>query len=188
MTEDERQHLVGAAVSEAHTGLSEVAFKLRRELMPKAPALKAAIKAERETFRLKRELQGLDLADRFGSSGRTAFSRCRRFSCCVRTAPIPARRIASRAKATSATNHEWPRSRPLLGAPMKPYADPPPDTGFNLSSRSFVHCTWDLLSASGPPVPVPRKIRWGSSPVPSVNASGQMHIARATPSASCNAF
>ena len=57
MTEDERQHLVGA-VSEAHTGLSEVAFKLRRELMPKAPALKAAIKAERETFRLKRELQG----------------------------------------------------------------------------------------------------------------------------------
>ena len=45
MTEDERQYLVGA-VSEAHARLSEVAFKLRRGLTPKAPALKAAIKAE----------------------------------------------------------------------------------------------------------------------------------------------
>ena len=60
MTEDERQYLVGA-VSEAHTRVSEVAFKLRRELTPKAPALKAAIKAERESFRLKRELQRLDI-------------------------------------------------------------------------------------------------------------------------------
>ena len=62
MTEDERQNLLGT-VAEAHAGLSEVAFKLRRELTPKAPALKAAIKAERETFRLKRELQRLDIED-----------------------------------------------------------------------------------------------------------------------------
>ncbi len=55
MTEDELQELV-ETVAEAHAGLSEVAFKLRRELTPKGPALKAAIKAERETFRLKREL------------------------------------------------------------------------------------------------------------------------------------
>ena len=41
MTEDERQYLL-RTVAEAHTGLSEVAFKLRRELTPKAPALKQA--------------------------------------------------------------------------------------------------------------------------------------------------
>ena len=48
---------------EANTGLSEVAFKLRRELTPKAPALKTAIKAERETFHLEGELQRLDMED-----------------------------------------------------------------------------------------------------------------------------
>ena len=62
MTEDERQNLL-RAIAEAHAGLSEVAFKLRRELTPKAPALKAAIKAEREIFRLKRELQRFDVED-----------------------------------------------------------------------------------------------------------------------------
>ena len=60
MAEDERQYLVGA-VSEAQASLSEVAFKLRREVTPKVPALKAAIKAERETFRLKCKLQQLDI-------------------------------------------------------------------------------------------------------------------------------
>ena len=63
MTEDERQNLL-RAVAEAHGGLSEVAFKLRRELTPKAPALKTAIKAEREIFRLKRELQRLNTDQR----------------------------------------------------------------------------------------------------------------------------
>ena len=62
MTEDELQELV-ETVAEAHAGLSEVAFKLRRELTPKGPALKAAIKAERETFRLKRALGRLDIED-----------------------------------------------------------------------------------------------------------------------------
>ena len=62
MTEDERQNLLGTVV-EANVGLSEVAFKLRRELTPKAPALKTAIKAERETFSLKQELQRLDIED-----------------------------------------------------------------------------------------------------------------------------
>ena len=41
----------------------EVAFKLRRELTTKAPALKVAIKAECEIFRPKRELQRLDIED-----------------------------------------------------------------------------------------------------------------------------
>ena len=38
MSEDERQEMV-RTVAEAHAGLRELAFKLRRELTPKAPAL-----------------------------------------------------------------------------------------------------------------------------------------------------
>ena len=60
MSEDERQELVRTA-AEAHSGLKEIAFKLRRELGAKAPALKEALKAERVAFRLKRELQQLDI-------------------------------------------------------------------------------------------------------------------------------
>ena len=77
MAEDERQHLVGA-VSEAHAGLTEVAFKLRRELTPKAPALKAMIKAERETFRLKCELQRLDIKNLAQAEGRESLPEVRR--------------------------------------------------------------------------------------------------------------
>ena len=62
MSKDERQKLL-ATVAEAHAGLREVAFELRRELPPKAPALKAALKAEREAFRLQRELRRLDRGD-----------------------------------------------------------------------------------------------------------------------------
>ncbi len=77
MTEDERQNLL-ETVAEAHGGLSEVAFKLRRELTAKAPALKAAIKAEREIFRLKRELQRLDIEDLEQAKGRTSLPEVRR--------------------------------------------------------------------------------------------------------------
>ena len=62
MTEDERQGLL-RTVAQTHASLSEVALKLRRELAPKAPALKAAIKSEREAFRIKHELQRLDIED-----------------------------------------------------------------------------------------------------------------------------
>ena len=62
MSEDERQEMV-RTIAAAHAGLREVAFKLRRQLTPKAPALKAAVKAEQEAFRLKRELQRLSLED-----------------------------------------------------------------------------------------------------------------------------
>ena len=62
MSEDERQEML-RTVAEAHSGLRELAFKLRRQLTPKAPALKAAVKAEQEAFRLKRELQRLSLED-----------------------------------------------------------------------------------------------------------------------------
>ena len=77
MTEDERQNLL-ERVAEAHGGLSEVAFKLRRELTPKSPALKAAIKADREIFRLKRELQRLDVEDLEQAKGRTSLPEVRR--------------------------------------------------------------------------------------------------------------
>ena len=62
MSEDERLDLVRTA-AKAHSGLSEIAFKLRRELGAKDPALKEALKAEERAFRLKRELQQLDIQD-----------------------------------------------------------------------------------------------------------------------------
>ena len=62
MTEDERLQLT-RAVSEAHASLQEAALRLRRELSPKAPALKAALRAESGVFRLRRELQRLDIAE-----------------------------------------------------------------------------------------------------------------------------
>ena len=60
MSEDERLELVRTA-AKAHSGLSGIAFKLRRELGAKDPALKEALKAERVAFRVKRELQQLDI-------------------------------------------------------------------------------------------------------------------------------
>ena len=77
MSEDERQELVRTA-AEAHSGLSEIAFKLRRELSAKAPALKEALKAERVAFRLKRELQRLDLTDPEQGERRQALPDVRR--------------------------------------------------------------------------------------------------------------
>ena len=77
MNEDERQRLL-ETVAESHGGLSEIAFKLRRELTTKAPALKAAIKAEREIFRLKRELQRLNIEDLEQAKGRTSLPEVRR--------------------------------------------------------------------------------------------------------------
>ena len=77
MTEDERQNLL-ETVAEAHGGLSEVTFKLRRELTTKAPTVKAAIKAEREIFRLKRELQRLDIEDLEQAKGRKSLPEVRR--------------------------------------------------------------------------------------------------------------
>lgn len=60
MSEDERLQLAGD-VSEAHAVIRETALRLRRELPPKAPALKAAVRAEESAFRLKRELQRMEL-------------------------------------------------------------------------------------------------------------------------------
>ena len=77
MTEDERQDLL-RTVSESHARLSEVALKLRRELAAKAPALKAAIKAERGAFHLKRTLQQLVVEDLEQANGRESLPEVRR--------------------------------------------------------------------------------------------------------------
>ena len=60
MDEEEKQRLLDS-LAEAHLSVSEVLSKLRRQLETKSPALKAAVKAERELFQLKRHLQQLDL-------------------------------------------------------------------------------------------------------------------------------
>ncbi len=60
MDEDERQRFVGSVV-EAHSNVSEIAFKLRREFSSRSPVLKAAVKAERELFQFKQQLQKLDI-------------------------------------------------------------------------------------------------------------------------------
>ena len=62
MSEDERLELV-ETVAEAHNRLADAALALRRRLTSQAPLTRAAVKAEREAFRLKRELQRLDLSD-----------------------------------------------------------------------------------------------------------------------------
>ena len=77
MSEDERQELV-RTVAEAHTGLRELAFKLGREMRLKAPALKAAIRAEGVVFGLKRELEQLDLENPELPRRRDAVSEVRR--------------------------------------------------------------------------------------------------------------
>ena len=77
MTENERQYLL-RTVAETHASLSEVALRLRLELPPKAPALKTVIKAEREIFRLKRELQQLDIEDTKQAKGRESLPEVRR--------------------------------------------------------------------------------------------------------------
>ena len=77
MTEDERQDLL-RTVSESHARLSEVALKLRRELAAKAPAIKAAIKAERGAFHLKRTLQQLVVEDLEQANRRESLPEVRR--------------------------------------------------------------------------------------------------------------
>ena len=62
MSEDERLEMLRTA-TEAHADLKELALRLRRRLTSKAPATKAAVKAEQELFRLRRELQRLEISD-----------------------------------------------------------------------------------------------------------------------------
>ena len=77
MSEDERLELLRAA-AEAHAGLSELALRLRRHLTSKAPASKAAVKAEQELFRLRRELQRLEISGPDPAARRSPLPEVRR--------------------------------------------------------------------------------------------------------------
>jgi len=61
MSEDERLELLRTA-TEAHADLKDLALRLRRHLTSKSPATKAAVKAEQELFRLRHDLQRIDLS------------------------------------------------------------------------------------------------------------------------------
>ncbi len=58
MNENERHEML-RTVSEVHASLEELALRLRRRLGSKAPAVQAAVQAEQEVVRLRRELQQL---------------------------------------------------------------------------------------------------------------------------------
>ena len=60
MSEDERLEMAGT-VAEAHSDLREIALRLRRRLPANAAVARAALRAEQEAFRLKLDLERLDL-------------------------------------------------------------------------------------------------------------------------------
>ncbi len=60
LTEPGREQIV-AELTEAHNAISKLLSDLRRRYSAKSPALKAAAKAERNLFHLKREILKMDL-------------------------------------------------------------------------------------------------------------------------------
>ncbi len=60
LTEPDREQIL-ADLTEAHNAISKLLSDLRRRYSPKSPALKAAAKAERDLFQLKREILKMDL-------------------------------------------------------------------------------------------------------------------------------
>ena len=77
MSEDERLELLRTA-TEAHADLKELALRLRRRLTSKAPATRAAVRAEEGVFRLRRVLQRLTLDDPEPSRRRKELGEVRR--------------------------------------------------------------------------------------------------------------
>ena len=60
LTEPDREQIL-ADLTEAHNAISKLVADLRRRYSAKSPALKAAAKAERDLFQLKREILKMDL-------------------------------------------------------------------------------------------------------------------------------
>ena len=60
LTEPDREQIL-AELTEAHNAISKLLSDLRRRYSPKLPVLKAAAKAERDLFHLKREILKLDI-------------------------------------------------------------------------------------------------------------------------------
>jgi uncharacterized protein involved in exopolysaccharide biosynthesis len=59
-TEPDREQIL-ADLTEAHNAISKLLSDLRSRYSPKSPAVKAAAKAERDLFHLKREILKMDL-------------------------------------------------------------------------------------------------------------------------------
>ena len=77
MSEDERLELLRAA-AEAPADLKELDLRLRRQLTSKAPATRAAGRAEEGVFRIRRELQRLELSGPDPAERRGLFPEVRR--------------------------------------------------------------------------------------------------------------
>ncbi len=60
LTDQDREQIL-AEVTEAHNAISKLVSDLRRRYSAKSAVLKAAVKAERDLFHLKREILKLDL-------------------------------------------------------------------------------------------------------------------------------
>ncbi len=60
LTEPDREQIL-ADLTEAHNAISKLLSDLRRRYSTKSPALKAAAKAKRDLFHLKREILKMDL-------------------------------------------------------------------------------------------------------------------------------
>ncbi len=60
LTEPDREQIL-VDLTEAHNAISKLLSDLRRRYSTKSPALKAAAKAERDLFHLKREILKMDL-------------------------------------------------------------------------------------------------------------------------------
>ena len=60
LTEPDQEQIL-AELSEAHNAISKLLSDLRRRYSAKSAVLKAAVKAERDLFHLKREILKLDL-------------------------------------------------------------------------------------------------------------------------------
>ena len=60
LTEPDREQIL-PDLTEAHNAISKLLSDLRHRYSTKSPALKAAAKAERDLFQLKREILKLDL-------------------------------------------------------------------------------------------------------------------------------
>ena len=60
LTEQDREQIL-AELTEAHNAISKLAADLRRRYSSKSAVIKAAAKAERDLFHLKREVLKLDL-------------------------------------------------------------------------------------------------------------------------------
>ncbi len=62
LTEQDREQIL-AEVTEAHNVISKLVSDLRRRYSAKSAVLKAAAKAERDLFHLKREMIKMDLEE-----------------------------------------------------------------------------------------------------------------------------